>query len=53
MMKKCFRCGAETENYHNGFPTCAACLDTPTAQTTPTWLIMRLPNGTQLKLPYD
>jgi hypothetical protein len=52
-MKKCFRCGAETENYDNGFPTCAGCLATPTAQSTPIREIMRLPNGTKLKIAYD
>jgi hypothetical protein len=28
-------------------------LDRPTARTTPIWEIIRLPNGTQLKIAYD
>jgi hypothetical protein len=52
-MATCFRCGAETQLYSNETPVCVACLDTPTAQTRPIWEILRLPNGTQLKIAYD
>jgi hypothetical protein len=52
-MATCFRCGAETQLHNNETPVCVACMDTLTTQSTPIWTIMRLPNGTQLKLPHD
>jgi hypothetical protein len=33
-MKTCFRCGAQTDLYHNGFPTCVACSEFLTAKPT-------------------
>jgi hypothetical protein len=50
-MTTCFRCGAETDQYHNGFPTCGACSEFLTVKTKPTSDDRQLPNETPMKLP--